>query len=331
MRVRDSLFVLVFRAAGELVAVAPMMITRRPALGLRILDFIGAGTSVTELPGVLCDPRFETKVHQALLFHVTERASEWDWVCWRGMRAGSAAERVLLAHPDVRAVEEITDYLLPLARSWDVFKAERSRNVKEALRKCYNSLRRDRHAFTFEVATTPGDVAVALEHVFRLHRARAEMQDAVPHIDVFASPAARSFLVDLSARLAERGGIRVFQLRIGGEVVAAQIGFSTGSSLYLYYSGYDPRWSRYSVMTTTVAEAIRHAIGAGFELVNLSIGTDVSKTRWGPERITYRSAIQPSPSLRGRFAHLAYHNMRELLPPRVREIAMRALGPRPHY
>ncbi len=331
IRVRVSPYVLAFRASGDLVAVAPMMITRRPVLGLRILDFFGAGPHITELRGVLCDPHFEAQVHRALLSHVAGCARDWDWVCWRGMREGSPAERVLAASPDLRIIDEIPDYVLPLAASWDEFKATRSRNLKESLRKCYNSLRRDGHVFALEVATTPGEVAVALQQLFRLHRARAERQDTVRHVDVFASPAARRFLVDVSRQLAERNGIRIFQLRVGREVVAARIGFTMGTSMYLYYSGYDPRWSRYSVMTTTVAEAIKYAIGAGFQSVNLSIGTDVSKTRWGPEAITYRSAIQPSPSLRGRFAHLAYHNVRELVPLSIRELTMRALGRRPYY
>ena len=77
-------------------------------------------------------------------------------------------------------------------------------------------------------------------------------------------------------------------------------------SLYLYYSGYDPTYARYSVMTTVVAEAIKFAIANGFRTVNLSTGSDESKLRWKPRVRIYREASLVSPSLRGAVAHDSY-------------------------
>jgi CelD/BcsL family acetyltransferase involved in cellulose biosynthesis len=84
------------------------------------------------------------------------------------------------------------------------------------------------------------------------------------------------------------------------------VGFAFGGSLYLYYSGYDPAWGKYSVMTTVMAEAIRYAIAEGFAEVNLSTGNDVSKTRWGPKSHVYREALQRSGLPRGNVALKAY-------------------------
>lgn len=77
----------------------------------------------------------------------------------------------------------------------------------------------------------------------------------------------------------------MFELRVAGEVVASRVGFATGEAIYLYYSGYDPQWGRYGVMTTTLAEIVCYAIGCGLASLNLSTGDDVSKTRWRPDRI----------------------------------------------
>jgi CelD/BcsL family acetyltransferase involved in cellulose biosynthesis len=92
----------------------------------------------------------------------------------------------------------------------------------------------------------------------------------------------------------------VFRIRVGGAVVAVRLGFVAGDCLYLYYSGYDPRYSKYSVMTTVVAESIKYAIAQGLRSVNLSTGSDVSKTRWGPEEVTYSDWLVVSPAPRGR-------------------------------
>jgi CelD/BcsL family acetyltransferase involved in cellulose biosynthesis len=74
----------------------------------------------------------------------------------------------------------------------------------------------------------------------------------------------------------------------------------------MYYSGFDPEWSRFSVMTTTVAEAIKYAIEHGLKTVNLSPGNDVSKTRWGPRELQYTSAYEQRDRLRSRLASRAY-------------------------
>jgi hypothetical protein len=89
-----------------------------------------------------------------------------------------------------------------------------------------------------------------------------------------------------------------------------RIGFVVRDSLYLYYSGFDPAWSRYSVMTTTVAEAIKYAISQGLRTVNLSPTKDVSKMRWSPRQVDYRSAFEVSGGLRSRLARGAYINLR---------------------
>jgi len=79
-----------------------------------------------------------------------------------------------------------------------------------------------------------------------------------------------------------------------------------GDALYLYYSGYDPAFGDYSVMTTTVAEAIKYAIEHGFRRVNLSTGSDVSKTRWNPVARVTRAALLRSPSPGAQLRHDVY-------------------------
>src|SRR6185437_12384817 len=93
---------------------------------------------------------------------------------------------------------------------------------------------------------------------------------------------------------------------VGSQIVAMRIGFVVGDSLYLYYSGFDPQWSRYGVMTTTVAEAIKYAIAQGLKTVNLSPSLDMSKARWSPRQVDYKSAYEHGGRLRSRVAGQAY-------------------------
>jgi CelD/BcsL family acetyltransferase involved in cellulose biosynthesis len=167
-------------------------------------------------------------------------------------------------------------------------------------------LKRDGHSFELEVIDSLPELPGALHRFFELHRLRAQMKTAPTHLDRFASKLLRDFLHDVCERLCRRGLVRIFQLKIGSEVVATRIGFVVGESLYLYYSGFDPEWSRYGVMTTTVAEAIKYAIAHGLKTVNLSPAKDVSKTRWGPRQVDYASVYENGVRLRSRLAREAY-------------------------
>ena len=302
--VRDEFYVLAIRdESHNLVAVAPLMRTLRPSIGpVRIceLQFFGADSFFTEIRGLVCLPENQLKVVEALVHYLNQRKKEWNWVQWHGLHYDSPAA-TWLRHTGLQPWRETEpNYYLILPESWEEFKSKLSRNIKESLRKCYNSLKRDGYEFSFRVVAEPAEIPEALDLFFTLHSARAVAPVAVRHRNVFAPPRRREFLKEYAEKMAGRHCLRIFQLVIGDTVVATRIGFVLGDELYLYYSGYDPQWGKYSVMTTVVSESIKWAIEQGFKIVNLSIGTDVSKTRWKPSEIHFCDGAQVAPNLQSR-------------------------------
>src|SRR6478752_5692061 len=77
--VTDSLSIRSVRTLqGRLVAVAPMLISRRPSLGpirVRQLQFFGADPNITEQRGMLALPGLERDAYRALLDHALHHAS----------------------------------------------------------------------------------------------------------------------------------------------------------------------------------------------------------------------------------------------------------------
>ena len=326
--VRDHLSLRALRTAdGKLVGVAPLMITERPGRGFmrtRCLQFIGTDPNVTELRGGLWAPDHEHACLQALKAAVTGEASEWDWMIWNGIPADGAAETL---NGGVRWNAYTRYYTLRLEGDWPTFKARLRRNVKESLRKCYNSLKRAGLDHALEVVTNREEMKDALHGFFRLHAERASVPGSIRHPNTFASPDARAFLVDVCERLSERGQARVFRLRVGGSVVATRVAFVMGGTLYLYYSGYDREFGKYSVMTTLVSEVIQRAFREGLDSMNLSTGHDVSKTRWGPRECLECDGVMVSPRPLGHFAYAAYHFLETtMLQQHVRERIMRLLA-----
>jgi CelD/BcsL family acetyltransferase involved in cellulose biosynthesis len=303
--IRDTLhFKVVRRCDGELVAIAPFMKTHRPGMGpvqARALNFLGTDPHITEQCGAVVDPACSEAAGRALAEDLAADRC-WDWIYWQGLDRQSPFASALDRTLTLDWKEAETGNVLTLAPTWDEFRAGLKRNIKESLRHCYNSLKRDGLTPLLEVARTPSQVDEALTTFLRLHGSRASLTDTVAHPNYFHGARAERFLRRVCARLAERGVARVFTLRVGDAVVASRIGFALPGCLYLYYSGWDPAWGKYSVMTTAVAEAIKYAIAEGLPRVHLSMGVDVSKSRWGPETPLVHDAISVQQRVRSRAA-----------------------------
>lgn len=317
LAVRDDLLVYVFRETnGSVSGIAPLMRTRRPGRGplqLRHVQFLGADPNITEVRTLAALPERVSRIIDALLDDFRADPHGWDLMQLTGVPAEHAEGVALGRFANVEWTRDVPNYYLELPSSWDEFRSALPRNIKESLRKCYNAPKRDGLTFQHEVVTAPELVGPALSDFLRLHELRSRRDDTVRHPNVFADPAAREFLADFCERLARRERLYIFQLRHGDAVIATRLGFRCGDSLYLYYSGFDPNYGRYSVMTTVVAEAIKFAIANGFRTVNLSTGSDESKLRWKPRVQIYREASLVSPSLRGAVAHDSYAWVRRRL------------------
>jgi CelD/BcsL family acetyltransferase involved in cellulose biosynthesis len=311
VRVCDTLHVWVVRdASGMCVAIVPMVKTRRLVGPFSVvsLELLGVDYGLTEIRTMLIAPGYEEEV-AGVLQQQLRTMDRWDWVQWVGCEPRFWA--ALSSRLPLKPREPTVDYMLDLPGTWEELRSTRKRNIRESLRHCYNSLKRDNIEFSFVVVTEREAIADALEVFFRLHAMRAERQDTVMHRNGFEGAAERRFLHEVCGRLAAHGRVRIFQLVIGGQVVATRIGFVVDDSLYLYYSGYDPAWSKYSVMTTTVAEILKYAISRGLRSANLSIGKDESKLRWGPREVQIPRAVQVNPALRSQAAFSGYTRLRE--------------------
>jgi CelD/BcsL family acetyltransferase involved in cellulose biosynthesis len=134
-----------------------------------------------------------------------------------------------------------------------------------------------------------------------LHAERADASDfRVHHPNKFRMPKSGAFLADYLNRSADIKQLRVLELDIDGTIAASRIAFVLGAELYLYFSGWNPFWRKYSIMTILMSETMKWAIGQGLETINLSTGTDQSKLRWRPSQVTFYNATQYSPTLRAR-------------------------------
>jgi CelD/BcsL family acetyltransferase involved in cellulose biosynthesis len=320
LTVADRIHAFVLFDGSRLLAVAPMMVTERPAIGAlraRHLQFFGADANLTEVRGPCCPRDEEGQVFEALLSYVEAHTNEWDWVDLSGFVEQGPAHHAVARRTVSGWTRQVPDFLIQPGSDWEGYKSTLPRNLKESLRKAYAALRRDNLHYELRVAERPGDVKERLETFLELHRLRAQAPITPKHADVFTAGSSRSFLLEYMARASETGSAKLFELLVEGEVVASRIGFVLDDSLYLYFSGYHPKMSGHSVMTTCLAEAIKWAIKKGLRTINLSTGRDQSKLRWRPIEVPLIEAQWVAPSWRG----VALHGLSRTIKSRVTKVA----------
>ena len=286
---KDDRFILAFRLDGRLVGVLPMVHTRfglGPLTVYRYLRPFGSDPNLTEIRTPLVEPDCSAQVLERCIGLLHKDRPLFGL---HQLVAPAGLLRPLLeSHGNYKVVASrvIEDFVLELEAPWPSFLKNRKRNIRESVRHCYNSLLRDGLRHQLRVLSDSEDVLAHLTHFFALHGNRSKVRGSVAHPDYFASDRHQSFLKTLIQRSAGTAcPLHMFQLMLNDQVVAIRLGFVVNDELYFYYSGYDTAYARYSVMTTLVAEVMRWAMDRGVKRINLSVGRDVSKTRWSPAEI----------------------------------------------
>jgi hypothetical protein len=136
-------------------------------------------------------------VFEAILSHLEAHASEWDWVELSGFVEHGPAYEAVARRTPLAWTRQVPDFLVEPGNDWEVFKKSLPRNLKEALRKCYTTLRRDNLQYELRVAERTNDVEERLETFFELHRLRAKATIKPEHAEVFAPRLSRSFCVSI--------------------------------------------------------------------------------------------------------------------------------------
>jgi CelD/BcsL family acetyltransferase involved in cellulose biosynthesis len=291
----DRVRTVVISDGDEVVALAPFCRRSYWLLpGVRAVAMQLAGPRefqhVFEAREVLAAPGRQADVFAAMRDQMLATPAA-DWVEFSAAGPPAVVWDDVLSHIDSRRVDtsEVSMPILQLQETWPDLRSQMRRNIKESIRHSYNSLRREGCSYTFSVATDPAGAMSCLETFLRLHTLRSQVRDRVYHHDQFAPEQLRMFLRRAVGPLMKAGRLEFCTVDIGGETVASRICLHADERLYLYYSGFDPAWWRYGVMTLLVTERIKLAMDEGIRSINFSPGLDPSKERWKPTNVPLRS------------------------------------------
>jgi CelD/BcsL family acetyltransferase involved in cellulose biosynthesis len=288
----DRLLTAVIRDAGAVVAIAPFYRNSYmigPGVRATCLQLFGPREDqhIFEQREILIDPKRQSGVLTSIVECLSAQPVDWIELAAQG-DAVQALEDALRAVPPSMSPRTRSRTVVPimaLRQSWDVQHRALKRNVKESIRHCYNSLKRDGHRFTVSIEVSSDQADGSLDTFLRLYQQRSALSGRARHFNHFSTERRRRFLSRAVRRMMEAGSLEFCTVKIGDEVVASRICMTMLDTLYLYYSGLDPRYWRYSPTTLLVTERLRRAIDQQLCFINFSPGTDQSKTRWGVDLV----------------------------------------------
>jgi CelD/BcsL family acetyltransferase involved in cellulose biosynthesis len=168
-----------------------------------------------------------------------------------------------------------------LPARWDDVVRGLGKSMRDNVKYYPRLMERHGHAFSFEVAQTPTQVAGWLPVLYQLHRERARASMSVAHPDYFEVTNRRAFMTAVAPQLAAAGQLRIGILKIDGEPVAAQMWLERGRAMFVYYSGYRIEWAPHSVALIATIESMRDAMDRGIDRVEFLAGGGLPKERWG--------------------------------------------------
>ncbi len=299
---------------GALRAVAPWVINYRPAFGpfrLQILTTFGADPSLTEIRGVICRRDDETQVIAALDQYLQQLGRPFDAVEWAGVRSYEALD-ILEAEGQLCFAQINPVYVLALTKTWEQMHGALSKKWRKYLRQSEEKLAALGRKIELQVVAEPGEVAAHMERFFKLHAVRANAKNMLAHPDKFANGVNRSFIYEIFCAMAARREILIFEARIGDDVVACRLAFVLGSTIYLYYSGYDPQWRDYNVGNLMTVRIIQWAMQNNFKAINLSAGKDRSKLQWRPKEFIIQGGVRIKSGVRGNVLSRYYIEVNKL-------------------
>lgn len=298
-RSRSQVIALV-RAGDRLIGVAPMFwdeVVVGPVTVARRLRLVGAGqgSSLLELPQVLCAPGHERAVLRQLVATVvadrelcTSRSwaeltigPEQGWFEPQWIETTQGRSAFFRQHASRACV------VLELQSSWADTLTGLKRNVKESLRRSRNRLAKLDPPAAVHTRAEDLDRA-AVDRFLGLHTARAGQAGRELHHDAFADGARKAFLRDLLPQLARKGKARILELAIGERPVAALLMLRAPGTSYVHSSGFLPEVWELGAVTHLQERAFQEACADGHRQVNLSPGPNLAKLRWSEQVRAYR-------------------------------------------
>jgi CelD/BcsL family acetyltransferase involved in cellulose biosynthesis len=309
-----SLKIIAVREGSELIGVAPFRVEPHMVPWFSRLRFLGTGHAGSDyLDLIVRSGREDDAIRAIARFLKTQQMTvRLDRLPEASLGAQLADQLKVDGWVASTAPDGVCP-LIPLAgHTWDSYLSTLGAAHRANVRRRLRGIEQQFQA-RFELITTENARKSALDAMAGFHERRFQSSGGST---AFMTPAVRAFQDEATWRALDRGWLRMYVLRLDGDVAAVMYGFFYDRRFYFYNHGFDDRYSRHSIGLVLMALTIRAAIDEGAQAFDLLWGTEAYKSLWARETRTLRRIHLFPPHAAGRIHRCA-------------DEARRRLGPRP--
>jgi CelD/BcsL family acetyltransferase involved in cellulose biosynthesis len=303
---RNELFTLVVaNHAGEPLGIAPWYL-ETSARGGRVLRFLGSGEICSDYLTILCHAGCEAAVAERLADWLARDANgAWHLLDLDGVSPGdpviaTMAQCLVRQGHAVHWQQLPSAWRISLPADWTSYlgtlsKPRRNRSRAE-LRSSIESGRA-----TVRRVTTAAELEQGFEILIDLHQRRRK---SLAEPGCFTSPRFTAFHREVSARLLERGQLRLSWIEMDGRPVAVDYSFADSQVVYYYQGGFDPDLADERPGSLANLVALKSAVDEHFAAYDFMRGDEPYKAWWGcqPQALARLRVAGRQPSAVARFA-----------------------------
>jgi CelD/BcsL family acetyltransferase involved in cellulose biosynthesis len=264
---------------------------------------------------------------------VTVGRERYDILVLSNLAKGSHLIESLCSHTaagpvEIKVMPLFSCPYLPLPSSFDAYVSSLSKNMRYNLRRRTRQVLNPQGDSEIVCVERAAELPTAIDDLFRLHTLRRLEHGAETR---FTRKARQKFHRDLASTFLRQGRLRLLLLKTSSQAIAAIYCFKYGSRMSYFQSGFDPRWSKYSVGMVLMGKCIEMAIRDGCKEFDFLRGDEDYKFQWTAclrQTVEVRCAL----SFRGRHVLRMMEGtgrikrrLRALLPEAIWQVAKRCL------
>jgi CelD/BcsL family acetyltransferase involved in cellulose biosynthesis len=277
-----GLRLLLVRAGGELIAVAPLYLISSPLHWFSRLEFMGTGEAGSDYLDLIVRRGREEEAVAALGDFLTSRQLTLRLTHLPPASIGALLAKRLAAAGWMSSFTD--DGVCPVVdlggHTFESYLATLGTSHRANIRRRLRALNR-RFDVRFDRVTRHEDRQSALAALAVFHKRRYADRGGST---AFTSPAARAFHDDATRLALDGGWLRMYVLTLNGGIAAVMYGFSDGGRFFFYQHGYDEAYAPYSAGLALMALTISTAIGEGANEFDMLWGTESYKSLWARNR-----------------------------------------------
>lgn len=262
----------------------------------RTLEFIGARHVSSEYLDFIAVAADHAAIVRAMIAHLRQRR---DWSLLFGYHTAVESPTMeVLRDPGLGMPwneTQITESLYVKADDWASYHAQLGKLTRRNVR--YYRSKADELSATVSDQTT--DAVANLPALIELHQKRMRQ---LGYPGSYASGRFVEFHKRVGELFEKKGWTRLFTLKIGDRIIAANYGFVYNGSFNDYSMGFDPDYSKQSIGFVLFTHMLERCIGEGLTIDFLDPGR--YKETWKPERRLKASyVVASSPRAFAAFTH----------------------------